>query len=230
MFQDLGVVIVAGGCSSRFSGKNKLLEKINGIPLFLYSINNFIDVCNSENIILVCSKDYFESYKKYFKKYHSDKSISFTLGGATRSESVFNGLKYLNNKVKYTAVHDAARPLVSNELIQKCYESCKKSGSGVAAKRVTDTVKLIDNSNRVLNTVDRTNLWTIETPQVFILSELVSAYKEIISNNIMVTDDAGAMEIYGKDVYIVENAKPNTKITYTSDLTYLKYLLNNSFN
>ncbi|MCP4181547.1 MAG: 2-C-methyl-D-erythritol 4-phosphate cytidylyltransferase [bacterium] len=226
MFSDLGVVIVAGGSSSRFGGNNKLLEKINDIPLFIYSLKSFINICNAQNIILVCSKDHMSIYKQFSKQYLPDSSVFFTLGGATRSESVINGLKCLNNNISIVAVHDAARPLVSKKLIQKCYESCKKTGSGVAGKRITNTVKLTDNENKVLNTVDRKNLWSIETPQIFDLPDLIMAYREIINNNIDVTDEAGAMEIYGKMVYIVENPEPNIKVTYSTDIHYLNYLLN----
>jgi 2-C-methyl-D-erythritol 4-phosphate cytidylyltransferase len=228
MYSDLGVIIVAGGSSSRFGGKNKLLEKINGIPLFIYSIKCFVKKCNEKNIILVCSKDYIEIYKAISKEFLPDNSISFTLGGKTRSESVINGLKCLKNKLNFVAIHDAARPLVNEEIIKKCYESCKKSGSGVAAKKITDTVKLTDNKNKVLKTVNRENLWAIETPQIFNLQELSLAYKKITDKNIFVTDDAGAMEIFGTDVSLVENPAPNIKVTYSTDLNYLKYLLNNA--
>lgn len=222
---ELGIVIVAGGTGSRFGKTNKLLEYISVYPVFIYSLLNFRGSCPDNQIVLICSSDSIDEYKKLSDKFIPNNDFVFTTGGAERYNSVINGLKLLPNDVKYVAVHDAARPLANKELLHKCLESCRLRGSGVAAKKINDTVKLTTNDEKVVKNVDRTNLWTVETPQIFSIQELKSAYHKLIKDNISVTDDAGAMEYAGFPVYLVENPDINTKITHQSDIEYVKTLI-----
>ena len=218
MIPDLGIIFLAAGSSSRFGSENKLLEKYDNIPLFIHSIQKLSPVCASSNIVIVCSKNNLEAFKSIIEKYLPKKEFSFVIGGKERFNSVHNGLKILNGKVKYVAIHDTARPFANAELLKKCYNTSITYGTGIAAKRISDTVKRTDKDNKVIKTINRTNLWAIETPQVFKTSEIYNAYEKIISENAFITDDAGAMEYIGKAVYLVDNPYLNKKITYKTDL------------
>lgn len=225
MYSNLGIIIVAAGSSSRFGKTNKLLTKVHDIPIFLYSLLNFRSFVPDDKIVLVCNPQLIAKFKQITKKYIPNNSFIFTEGGSERFHSVIYGLNALPSKTKFIAVHDAARPLADSDLLKKCLISCKLNGSGVAAKKITNTIKLADKNNKVIKTVDRTNLWTIETPQVFLFQELVTAYKKILKNNVIVTDDAGAIEHLGKPVFLIENHKINIKVTYPEDLTIIRNMI-----
>ncbi len=255
MNKELGIIIVAGGTGTRFGGGNKLLEYIPSsiclskphtpiappespkpppkqkikmppaYPVFIYSLLNFRNSCPDTQIVLVCHSDLIEKFKKLADKFIPENQFIYTIGGAERYNSVINGMNALPKSVKYVAIHDAARPLADKKLLYKCLEMCKQKGSGVAAKKINDTVKRTINENIVLESLDRTNLWTVETPQVFKIDELKSAYRTLLQDSASVTDDAGAMEYADFPVYLVENPDINTKITHQSDIEYIKTLI-----
>jgi len=220
----LGIIIVAGGGSSRYGEKNKLLETIDRVPVFAHSLINFRNCCPDNQIVLVCNENYLSAYKNMINVLIPDNKFIFTQGGTTRSYSVINGLNMLSEKIKYVAIHDAARPLATSSLLNKCLSSCIANGSGVAAKRITDTLKTADERGKVLKTIDRSSSWTIETPQMFRFDDIKAAYKYIKEKGITVTDDAGAMEHFGKDVFLVENQDYNFKITYPMDLPIAEFV------
>ena len=110
------------------------------------------------------------------------------------------------------------------ELLKKCTDSCINFGSGVSAVKIYDTLKLVNN-NIIIKTIDRENMWKIQTPQVFRLYELIDAYKSIINKRISVTDDSEIMEISGHKIYLVENDSLNEKITCKDDLNLIKSYL-----
>ena len=219
MNNDLGIVIVAGGTSSRYGEKNKLLEEIGGIPVIIHSFLNFRQLCPDKQIILVSNPNYIDIYKNLIDKYIALNSFSYTQGGKTRRDSVYNGLQTLKQfQIQYTAIHDAARPFASSKLLINCLGQCRKIGSAVASKKITDTIKFADTNNKVTATIDRNRLWSIETPQVFGFKDIFEAYSFVKSKDITVTDDAGAMESSGKEAYLFENSEYNQKITYPWDL------------
>lgn len=222
---EFGIVIVAGGTSARYGEKNKLLEEIGGISIVVHSMINFRHICPDNQIVLVCHSNFIETYKDLISKYIPSNSFSYAEGGETRGDSVYKGLQTLNQRqVQYASIHDAARPLASSELMIRCFKQCMKNGSAVAAKKITDTIKSADSNNRVISTIDRTKLWSIETPQTFKLSDILNAYSFVKSKGMAVTDDAGAMESFGKEVFIFENTEYNQKITYTWDLPIANFI------
>ncbi len=226
--EDIAAVIVAGGTASRYNAGNKLLEKINGIPIIVYSVKPFSEMNYVTQIILVANASWLEEYKKIIKEHITGISIDFVIGGETRSQSVINGLKSIRKDISITAIHDAARPLVTKELIHDCYNSTLKYKSGVAASKINDTLKKTDDSNKVVKTIDRKNMWAVETPQLFLKDDIIAAYDYVEKNKISVTDDAGAIESFGRDVFLVESRTPNIKITHVKDLPIISYLLLNS--
>lgn len=223
MIEYLGIVIAAGGNSSRFGKKNKLLEEFNGIPLFIHSINNFIAMCKSENIVIAVSDSEKTAFGEIIKEYLPLAKIKIITGGKVRSESVVNALNVFSSAVRLVAVHDAARPLADGKLLEKCLSSVEAHGSGaIPAKPVTDTLKRVDAEGLIMNTVDRCNLWSVETPQVFELTKLREAYATAAKSNLEFTDDAAVMEYAGFPIHIVHNTAENIKVTYPEDLAYLQ--------
>jgi 2-C-methyl-D-erythritol 4-phosphate cytidylyltransferase len=216
---DVGLVVAASGQSSRFgSGKNKLLRLLAGRPVFCHCLQNFLPGLNPANIVLCVSPDLREEFAEALQLAGLPPEIRLVLGGASRQESVFRGLQALPAGVKIVAVQDAARPYSSLELLRACVESARKRGSGIAAHKVTDTIKVAAADGLVNSTPDRATLWAAETPQVFQRELLERAYRQVFANGCDVTDDAQAVERLPSPVYLVEHLAGNAKITYPADL------------
>lgn len=218
----LGVVVVAGGSGSRFGRSNKLLAKIAGIPVFIYSLRNFSSLCLPGNLVLVVKKSETAKFADALGKFLPDADVKIVHGGKTRMHSVVNGLSALPETAKFAAVHDAARPLASAGLLLSSYKAAKKHGGAVTAKRMTDTVKKTDDKCLVVKTIDRSNLWRIETPQVFPVTELKAAYKKAFAKGLLLTDDSAVMENAGRKPFLYEYKLPNVKITFPEDLEIAK--------
>ncbi len=225
MLDDIGVVIVAGGSGTRFGERNKLLALLGGLPVFLRSIRSFRTVCPDDHIVLVVGASHLQAFTRELNRHLPGNTIRVAIGGATRTESVMNGLETLPNSTAVAAVHDAARPFATADLLMRCVESCRRKGSGVAGRPATDTVKKADAAGKVLETLDRSAVWLIETPQVFPFMKLKEAYQKAVERQFAPTDDAGVMESFGHSVHLVEAQAPNLKITYPHDLTIAETLI-----
>lgn len=232
---ELGIVLAAGGSSTRFSagqkGRSKLLTSISEVkgdresvkyadmPLFMCSVLSFIDLCEDRNFVIVVKKDDFAKFADILAEYLPTRKPQLVIGGATRMHSVFNGLQALPESAKFAAVHDAARPFLSKKTFLDCIEAAKVHNGAVIAKRMTDTVKLVDSEGRVVKTVDRENLCRVETPQIFPKIDLIKAYKRAFADKISATDDSGVMEHAGYRPFLFEHTGNNRKITYPPDIT-----------
>lgn len=217
--KDLGIIIAAGGSGTRFCpGKSKLFAEYQGLPVFMHSVKNFIDLCPQENFILVVKAGDQHDFTELLHKFLPDRTISLVPGGATRMHSVFNGLRVLPKTAAFVAVHDAARPLATPELLLGCLEKARKHQGAIVAKKVTDTVKKACKNNFITETLDRNALWTVETPQIFHASALTKAYEKAFADKLAATDDAGVMEHAGFNPYLYEHKNDNRKITFPEDL------------
>ena len=221
---NLGIIIAAGGSGRRYGSGNKLFEMLDSKPLFIHSVLNFHGCCPDSNLVFVAPESELDKFRTITAKYLPGNSIIFTSGGSSRGQSVKNGLAMLGNNVEYVAVHDAARPLASAELLHKCLEIAVQHGGAVPAKPVTDTIKRADGSGKIIETIDRSALWRVETPQVFPLAGLKAAYSLAERNGMEFTDDAGVMEHAGLPAYIVHNPDNNIKITYSEDIRLIEYI------
>jgi 2-C-methyl-D-erythritol 4-phosphate cytidylyltransferase len=146
-------------------------------------------------------------------------------GGATRLASVRAGIAAANPDTTFFAVHDGARPAVPVALIRDCVASARKFGSGVAAAKITDTVKSVTRAGVVESTLDREPLWAAQTPQVFRADLLRKALEKVDDKDPAITDESSAVERLGEKVRIVENPEPNPKITYPGDVGIVARLL-----
>lgn len=219
MIDDLGIVIAAAGNSSRFGEDDKLLWELDGLPLFLHAPRNFYSVCPEDNMLIVVHPDRIVQFENIARRYLPGMNLRFVAGAEVRAGSVLNGLKALPDCVKFVAVHDAARPWATEKLLKDCLDSARMHGGSVPAKPVVDTLKLADVDGKIVDTVSRSSLWRVETPQVFELEKLLAANQHCLEMDVEFTDDASIMEAAGYDVYIVESEKNNKKITYRKDLS-----------
>jgi 2-C-methyl-D-erythritol 4-phosphate cytidylyltransferase len=196
------VIIPAGGTSSRFGSTNKLLEKIHGKEVIKYTVEAFERAGVDE--IIVCTNS--DEIKKIL-------DVCFAEGGATRQESVFNGLKAC--KCDYVLIHDAARPMVSPELINQVIEEVKVKKALTVATKTVDTIKEVEDG-KIIRTIDRAKLYNTQTPQAFEYKLIKDAHERLAGQNF--TDDAGMLEALGVDVHIIDGSPKNIKITTQEDI------------
>ncbi len=225
---DLGLVIAAGGSSTRFGRGNKLFCKLNGMPVFVHCLRRLLPLVRSGYAVMSVPEELKDEFAGQLSEYFPEAlpHIRLAVGGKTRTESVRNALAALPVDVGVVAVHDAARPLVSADALIECVRECRKYGGAVSARRSSDTVKETDEHGFVVRTVPREGLWTVQTPQVFQLKLLRSAYEEAEKQGGLFTDDASLVENFTPaKVKLVENRAPNIKITYPEDLLFAEACL-----
>jgi len=219
-------VIVAAGKSERMGlDVDKAFLSLGSKPVLAYSLIAFEKCHDIEGVVLVVRKDRVESARAMAQLFGCFKVKKVIAGGATRQVSVENGLSQLTPEVDTVAVHDGARPCVTPAVISETIKSARKFGSGVAAVKITDTVKESKRGLVVSKTIDRTMLWAVQTPQTFKLSLLLKAFSAVNKKRMTVTDEASAVELVCKDVRLVPAALSNIKITSPDDLTLATALM-----
>lgn len=212
-------IIPAGGSSSRYKGKNKLLEILNDKPVILHSIDTISSIESVEEIIIPASLDLMPVLKEILKDYSNVKIVQ---GGKNRQESVYNGLKNCG-ECDFVIIHDGARPLIKKETILKCLESAYKNKAVIVAVKTIDTIKIVDENLKIIETPNRENLWNVQTPQIFDYNLILSAHQKLAGENF--SDDAGLLESLNVNVFVVEGEYSNFKITTENDLIQAKIKL-----
>jgi 2-C-methyl-D-erythritol 4-phosphate cytidylyltransferase len=220
----LSAVIVAAG-SSRRMGFDKLLAPLNGEPVLVHSLRAFQATDSVRQIILVGRSENLGELKALAGAGSFAKLAAIIPGGARRQDSVGSGLKKLGAEAGYVAVHDAARPLVRPELIEKIYEAARKHGGAASGAPVVDTLKRVDRENVVIAGVEREKLFAVETPQIFRRDILERAFRAVFETGAEVTDEISAVERIGGKVVLVPNDERNFKITYPADLALAQFIL-----
>lgn len=217
----VAVIIVAAGKGERFgSGKeNKVFAKLDGRPLFLRSVEQFVnrdDVCQT---ILVISPADEENVKEKFGANLGFLGVRRAVGGVTRADSVANGLAAVRDDADLVAIHDAARPCVSIDMIDRVFAEASKTGAAILAAPLRGTIKRASAANVIDETISREGLWEAQTPQVFKRSVIVEAYSKRAELDGEPTDDAQLVEAIGHPVALVESDFSNLKITIPADLS-----------
>ena len=210
-------IITAGGSSSRFGNTNKLLEQINGKEIIRYTIDAFIEAGISDIVVCANSSDRLLNYVL------AGFPVRVIAGGSTRQESVYNGLQAVD--CDYVLIHDGARPMISPEIIKKTMEEVVEKKAVSVMTKTIDTIKKVDETGKIITTIDRSQLYNTQTPQAFDLSLIKEVHEKYKGQSF--TDDAGMVEEFGKDVYIVEGDYRNIKVTTKSDLALAEVYLNN---
>lgn len=215
------VIIVAGGSGKRFGSKvPKQFLMLAGLPVFIRSVLAYKRTNLFSKIVLVAPAGRLKQLAGFSKQYGFD----LVAGGKERSDSVRNGLKALPADIAIVAIHDAARPLITKDVIVRAMESAAKYGAAVASVPARDTVKLA-NGGKVLKTIPRTAVWLAQTPQVFKKAVIDKAYKKL--GRAKVTDDAQAAEKAGYRVYVTLGDYDNIKITDKRDFDIALNLISN---
>ncbi len=222
MLTDLGLILACGGSGQRFGpGRNKLLIEWRGAAVFCHSLRVFLTLAPPEHAVVVAPAPLLDAFRAAMDAAGVPRGVRIVPGGATRRESVANGLAALPCGVRIVAVQDGARPCTTAELFLACAESAREHGSGVAARPVTDTIKVADSAGNVKGTPDRATLWAAETPQTFRRELLEDGLHFVALNSLEVTDDAQAIELAGHATRLVRAAAPNPKVTFPADLDRL---------
>jgi 2-C-methyl-D-erythritol 4-phosphate cytidylyltransferase len=215
--RDVGVVIVAGGSSTRTTGQElKQFRWVAGKPALLHSLQTFMARPDVVGVVVVLPRDYAADPPPWIFQCDVDRLMVST-GGATRTESVRNGLEDLPDEAAIVLVHDAARPLVGDETIDRVVQSARSGTSAIAALPVVDTLKRVDDEGNIMGTVDRERLWRAQTPQGFPREVIERAHRYAKSNRITATDDAALCEAIGEPVRVVRGSERAMKITEERD-------------
>ena len=217
-----GAVIVAAGSASRMQGVDKILEDLDGKSVIARTVETFQNCDAIREIVVVTSPERIVAIMDLCAG--MDKVKAVVAGGASRQESVSNGLNALSSKVKLAAIHDGARPLVSWQLIDRVVRAANSYGAAAPAIPVKDTIKTVQ-GGVVKDTPDRSTLRAVHTPQVFDFDLIRGALKKAQEDNASVTDDCSAVERLGMSVKIVEGEERNLKITTPLDLAVAKLFL-----
>lgn len=210
---EISAILVAAGNSQRM-GFDKLAALLDGKPVLAHSLQVFMDCDAITEILVICPPERFE----LLDQTTFTKPVRRIDGGAERHLSVANGLAATSPNSQFIAVHDAARPLVSQPDILATLDAAKKHGAASLARRVTETLKRTDEHDFTLSPVSRENLWFIETPQIFRTELIQSAYANVIKEGIIVTDETSALETLSLKTQLIPSTSPNPKITTPADL------------
>jgi len=217
MASKVGVVIVSAGKGKRLAKGDKATLRLSGKPLFCKALLTFKSIKGIEEIVLVLRKENFPLAKKQIKT----KFITLAEGGAKRADSVFKGLLALSKDIEYVLIHDAARPFVTKRIILDILKELKKHPAVICGLRCPDTLKLVRKS-LVRKTLNREDVYLIQTPQGFRRKVILQAYKKFRKRNL--TDDAQMLEAMGKRVKVIYGDIFNFKITHSRDFTLAKII------
>ena len=224
MKRDVGVIIVAAGSGSRTgSAELKQFRWIAGKPMLLHSIQTFQARVDVAMVVCVLPREHVGDPPPWIFQSDADRLL-LSVGGRERSESVANGLEDLPSECEIVVIHDAARPLVTSETIGRVIDEARKGNGAVAALPVTDTLKRVDSSGKVIETVDRFGLWRAQTPQAFPRKVIERAHKEARDADRIVTDDAALCEKIGLPVVVVRGSERALKITEENDFALAEAL------
>jgi 2-C-methyl-D-erythritol 4-phosphate cytidylyltransferase len=216
MSEPLSAVVVAAGRSQRM-GFDKLLTPLGGKPLLLHTLERLLRTQLPAEIVLVVRPGTEEEMEKLVEPLRSQGAIRLVPGGAQRQDSVQAGLGAVSDSSDFVMVHDAARPFVTRELIEVVLAAAKLADAAVCGAPCSDSLKEVAEDGLVQQTIDRSKLWTVQTPQIFRTSLLRRAYEGAVSSGATFTDDTAVVESMGHPVRIVLYHGINFKVTTPAD-------------
>jgi 2-C-methyl-D-erythritol 4-phosphate cytidylyltransferase len=214
----VSAIIAAAGSSSRFKNGQKLLFDLNGCTVIEKTLSAFQKHPMIDEIVICTSENLIDEIRLLSEKF--SKVSKIILGGATRQDSVLNGLKSVSNP-DFVAIHDGARPLISQETITSTINKAIECGHATCAVQVKDTIKKVI-EDKIVETPIREQLWQVQTPQVFCYKEILDAHVKWEGHGF--TDDTLLIEKTGKSVYIVKGCYENLKITTPEDIDLARAL------
>ena len=218
-------LVAAAGSSSRMGGVNKLLQPLDGIPVLVRTLTALQQAGTIDEIIVATREEDLVEISQLCKTYGITKCSKVVRGGETRVHSVMLAAMEADPKTRLLAVQDGARPLVTTEVIDRVVLAAVRCGAAAPAIPVKDTIKTVRQDNSVEETLDRSVLRAIQTPQVFDATILKAALQDAIDKEAPITDDCSAVERIGKTVFLVEGDEENIKITTPIDLILAEAIL-----
>jgi 2-C-methyl-D-erythritol 4-phosphate cytidylyltransferase len=218
----LTAIIVAAGSSQRM-GFDKLTASVASKPVIEHTVDAFERASSVAEILVVTREDRLREFEKLVGKRTKVREV--IAGGEHRQDSVRAGLQRLDPQTKYVAVHDAGRPLITPAQIERVFAECQQHGAAALAEPVSDTLKRADKNLQVTGSVDRNQLYIMQTPQIFERGLLEEAYAAVFAKKLRITDEVSAVEHLGRKVVLVRNEDSNLKITYERDLPLAEFIL-----
>src|SRR5262245_49112014 len=209
----LSAIIVAGGSSQRM-GFDKLFAVIAGEPVIGHAIRAFERADCVNEVVLVAREQRHDEIRRITSGAGLKKIRAIVPGGERRQDSVRAGLDRIDRDTNYVAVHDAARPLITPEQIERAFKQCRVHGAAALAQPVNDTLKRADTDLLIVGSVDRHQLYAMQTPQIFERELIEDAYRAVYAEKILVTDEVSAVQRLGRNIALVLNDDFNLKITY----------------
>ncbi|WP_432667367.1 2-C-methyl-D-erythritol 4-phosphate cytidylyltransferase [Wukongibacter baidiensis] len=220
-------IILAAGRGTRMKAEmNKQYLLLKGSPIIAHTISVFEKSPLIDEIILVINENDVDVCKKnILKKYNFKKVKKVIIGGKERQRSVYNGILEADEKSEILLIHDGARPIVSEQIIERCIKGAKEYGAVSAGVPIKETIKIMKADRFVDFTPKRENVWITQTPQAFKTDIIKKAHEMAIEEDILGTDDAMLIEHMGKKVKMVEGDYENIKITTPEDLITVEAIL-----
>ncbi|MEM6884709.1 MAG: 2-C-methyl-D-erythritol 4-phosphate cytidylyltransferase [Verrucomicrobiota bacterium] len=222
--KDCSAILLAAG-SSRRLGFDKILTPLAGRPAFRHAYDVLVTCDEIAQIIIVTREDLVEKFHQHLGGQDPGIPVQVVAGGKERQDSVYAGLKVADTSNRMALIHDAARPLITAELVTQVLQVARETGAAICGRPCSDTLKRTEDQQTICETPDRSQYWQVETPQVFERESILKAYRQVIENSWVITDDASAFERAGGTVSLVESAEVNLKITKQSDWEVLQLWL-----
>ena len=221
----VSAILVAAG-SSRRMGFDKLFAPLAGKPVIWHSLKAFSDCRDIDEIVVVAREDRLDEFEKLLIAENMPKVKKVISGGNERHDSVWNGLQAVASKgCQFVAIHDGARPLTTPKLIGAVLDMARIHGAACCASPIPDTVKRASVEQMVQESVERTGLWAMQTPQVFSAGLILQAYASVMAKRELVTDEVSAVQKLGKKIALYKNDDWNFKITFPHDIELAEHVL-----
>lgn len=223
----ISAIILAGGKGKRMrSAISKQFIDIKGKPIIYYTLKKFSENKKIDNIIVVLPEDEVKYFKENILKKYELRINKIVIGGKERQDSVYNALKSLkNSSTDIVLIHDGARPFISERIINEGIKFAEIYGAAAPVVMPKDTIKVKNEKNFSVDTPNRANLVSIQTPQVFKFDEILECHEKIRYNGEKVTDDTMVVEKYGYSVYLYDGEYTNIKVTTPEDLILAERLI-----
>ena len=218
------VIVVAAGSASRMEGVDKILVPLGELPAIVHTLWVFQDSPMVDEVVVVTSRERMEPISGLCRKYCLDKVVKVVAGGAERMDSVRKGLSEVRPDAELVAIHDGARPLLPQSVLEEVLLRGAETGAAAPALPLTDTVKRVEDG-LAIETVDRSALMAVQTPQVFDIDLIRAALQKAAEEGTQVTDDCSCVERMGMKVSMTAGSKENLKLTTPFDLLTARAIL-----
>lgn len=217
-------VVVAAGSAKRMEGIDKILTNLGELPVLVHTLSVLEDCPAIRDIIIVTREDLLVEVSRLCKEYRMEKVRKVIVGGAERVHSVQNGLREVPQDADLIAIHDGARPLLPQSVLEEVLAQAAATGAAAPALPLTDTIKRAE-KGLITETVDRADLFAVQTPQVFDADLIRSAVEKAIQDGAVLTDDCSAVERLGMKVSLTRGSRENLKLTTPFDLILAQTIL-----